>query len=66
MRTLGGTGIKVSAYCLGAMMFGQSPTPTPPIARLTSLITQASGVRLAHPVTSFPRRFVWNVGHRVR
>ena len=23
MRTLGGTGIKVSAYCLGAMMFGQ-------------------------------------------
>src|ERR1700743_1536033 len=22
MRTLGGTGIKVSAYCLGAMMFG--------------------------------------------
>src|ERR1700733_165491 len=22
MRTLGGTGIKVSSYCLGAMMFG--------------------------------------------
>ena len=22
MRTLGGTGIKVSPYCLGAMMFG--------------------------------------------
>jgi aryl-alcohol dehydrogenase-like predicted oxidoreductase len=27
MRTLGGTGIKVSAYCLGAMMFGQWGNP---------------------------------------
>ena len=28
MRTLGGTGIKVSPYCLGAMMFGEWGTPT--------------------------------------
>ena len=27
MRTLGGTGIKVSSYCLGAMMFGQWGNP---------------------------------------
>src|ERR1700678_3041965 len=27
MRTLGGTGIKVSAYCLGAMMFGAWGNP---------------------------------------
>src|SRR6516164_7235361 len=27
MRTLGGTGIKVSAYCLGTMMFGQWGNP---------------------------------------
>ncbi len=27
MRTLGGTGIKVSPYCLGAMMFGQWGNP---------------------------------------
>jgi len=27
MRTLGGTGIKVSAHCLGAMMFGQWGNP---------------------------------------
>ena len=27
MRALGGTGIKVSAYCLGAMMFGQWGNP---------------------------------------
>ena len=27
MQTLGGTGIKVSAYCLGAMMFGQWGNP---------------------------------------
>src|SRR5205085_12044439 len=27
MRTLGGTGIKVSPYCLGAMMFGAWGTP---------------------------------------
>ena len=27
MRTLGGTGIKVSPYCLGAMMFGASGNP---------------------------------------
>ena len=27
MRTLGGTGIKVSSYCLGAMMFGAWGNP---------------------------------------
>ena len=27
MRTLGGTGIKVSPYCLGAMMFGAWGNP---------------------------------------
>src|SRR3984893_14521591 len=27
MRTLGGTGIKVSPYCLGAMMFGSWGNP---------------------------------------
>jgi aryl-alcohol dehydrogenase-like predicted oxidoreductase len=27
MRTLGGTGIRVSAYCLGAMMFGSAGNP---------------------------------------
>lgn len=27
MRTIGGTGIKVSSYCLGAMMFGQWGNP---------------------------------------
>src|SRR5580693_3912597 len=27
MRTLGGTGIKVSAYCLGAMMLGEAGNP---------------------------------------
>jgi aryl-alcohol dehydrogenase-like predicted oxidoreductase len=26
-RVLGGTGIKVSAYCLGAMMFGAAGNP---------------------------------------
>ena len=38
MRTLGGTGIKVSPYCLGAMMFGAwdagsaSVTTAPPVS----------------------------------
>jgi aryl-alcohol dehydrogenase-like predicted oxidoreductase len=27
MRTLGGAGIKVSSYCLGAMMFGAWGNP---------------------------------------
>ena len=32
MRTLGGTGIKVSPYCLGAMMFGAWGEPDHDIA----------------------------------
>ena len=28
-RTLGGTGIEVSEYCLGAMMFGAAGNPEP-------------------------------------
>ena len=38
MRTLGGTGIKVSPYCLGAMMFGTWGNPD-----------HEDGIRIIHP-----------------
>src|SRR5260370_37132171 len=47
MRTLGGTGIKVSPYCLGAMMFGAWGNPD-----------HAETIRIIHAVLDFGINFV--------
>ncbi len=47
MRTLGGTGIKVSPYCLGAMMFGAWGNPD-----------HATGVRIIHAALDAGINFV--------